>query len=102
METLRHICAKAEVAFKPFYSGMEIGKLEEVSKEWIADWFKILNFTIQPGNKLIIIAEDPDGSPSSKFFLYRFFPGGKDNWHCSVDLNAVSHERLLEHIMKKP
>lgn len=99
MESLTHICAKAEAAFKEFYSGMVIGKLEEVAKEWVGD-FKILNFTIQPGNKVIIIAEDTEGSPSSKFFLFRFFPGGKDNWNCSADLNAVSNERLLEYLMK--
>jgi hypothetical protein len=99
MESLTHICAKTEVAFKEFYSGMEIGKLEEVAKDWVGD-FQILNFSIQPGNKLIIIAEDTEGSPSSKFFMFRFFPGGKDNWNVSADLNAVSNERLLEHLMK--
>jgi len=103
METLTHICAKTEAAFKEFYVGMVIGKLEKVAKEWIDEDYKILNFTIKPGDSLIVIAElSNKNADHFKYSLFRFFPGGQlDGWYISADLNNVSHEKLLEHLMKR-
>lgn len=104
METLRHICAKTEAAFQEFYSGIVIGKLEEVANSWVEG--SIIGFKIIPGNKLLVVTEvnDPmSGMMSPKYLnnVYRFFPGGKDGWHCSVDLQDASVEKLTEFFLNK-
>ncbi len=100
METVRHISEKTEKEFKESYSGMIPGALEKVVEGWCGD-LKVLGYSIHPGDKLVVAAEEIEQTNGNKYFLFRFFPGGKENWQASADLQNVSEEVLLSHLLKK-
>jgi len=104
METLTHICVTTEEAFKEFYSGMIHGALEKIAQEWIGD-FPIISYKLEPGNKLIIVAQTESATEgpfcSDLYSVYRFFPGGPQNWNISADLQDASVAKLAHHLLTK-
>lgn len=100
MKSLRHICVETDQAFKEIYSGLQQGKLEELLTPWVGD-AKIVGFNIKPGNRVLIAIENIEDTDSQLFSLIRAFPGGREGWHISIDLNNVANSELVTYLLNK-
>lgn len=103
MQTLRHICEIADNDFKELYAGLIPGALEKVAEQWIDG--RIIAFDIKPGNRVLIATESDDPmsgmmSPKYVYSVFRFFPGGKDGWHCSVYIQDAEPEKVIQAFLK--
>ena len=76
------------------------GELEKVAEGWAGD-LNITGYDIIPGaSRLVIIAEDiTQVNPKVRQFLFKFFLLG-NKWQISCDLNGVSQEELVKHLLK--
>lgn len=106
MHSLKHICEKTEKEFKEFYSGLKPGVLEKVAEDWINgnEQIQIMGYTIKPGDKLVIAVKNkpvPNKPEFDKYYILRFFPGGKEGWNVSQDLQAVDEEKFIHFLLNK-
>lgn len=98
--TVKHVATETEKEFKESFSGLVEGALYKVMDQWIFDHV-IRNFKIIAGDKLIVITEDVEqDNEDFKYSIFRFFPGGKEGWHVSVDLDNRSMNQVTEHLLK--
>jgi hypothetical protein len=106
MKSLRHICEEADKEFKDHYSGLKPGELEKVAEDWINgnEQVTILGYKIIPGDKVYIAVKNSPapGKPMfDRFYVLRFFPGGKEGWYCSEDLGSKTESEFIQFLMKK-
>ena len=87
-----------EQAIKSIYSGLNAGKLEEVSKDWIHDG-KILAYDIKEHDRLLMVVEFTEEKEKT-YSLLRFFPGGTMGWYVSVDAEG-SLDKVFNRLLKK-
>lgn len=100
MITQEQIAKATEEAFEEAYPNLEKGKLNKVMEGWLGD-LSISNHAILPGHKLIVIAEEIEQSnPAYRYYAMRFFPGGKEGWHCSVDVDRKSFKDVTDYLLK--
>lgn len=106
MNKLTTICDAADRQFKEHYSGLKPGELFKVADDWINgnEQVTILGHKIIPGDKVFIAVKNSPvpGKPMfDRFYVLRFFPGGKDGWHCSEDLGSAQEHEFIQFLMMK-
>ena len=106
MHSLHHICEKAEQEFKEFYAGLKPGSLEKVAENWIYgnEKIQIMGYAIKPGDKVIIAVKNkpvPNKPEFDCYYILRFFPGGKEGWQVSQDLQSVNEEKFIHFLINR-